>query len=52
MDNATHNTGSTSTKAVWLKRAGLLTFCFFLVKGLIWLGVGAAAVIGSLSIMD
>ncbi len=27
----------------WLKRTGLLAFVFFLVKGLVWLGVAGAA---------
>lgn len=26
----------------WTKRAGLAAFLFFLVKGLVWLGVAAA----------
>lgn len=26
----------------WVRRAGMATFLFFLVKGLVWLGVAAA----------
>lgn len=29
--------------AQWLKRAGVAGFAFFLAKGLLWLGIAAAA---------
>ena len=29
----------------WLRIAGVLAFAFFLLKGLVWLGVGAALVL-------
>ncbi len=35
---------SHSARTPWLKRAGLMGFAFFLAKGLLWLGVAAAAV--------
>lgn len=52
MNTNSPQTGARPSKAVWIKRLGVLGFCFFLVKGLVWLGVGAAAVIGSLSVLD
>jgi|GEM_PF-1260030 len=30
----------------WIKRAGFAGFMFFLIKGLIWVGLGLAAWIG------
>ena len=28
---------------LWLKRIGIVGFLFFLIKGLIWIGIGAIA---------
>lgn len=28
---------STMSKRLWLQRAGAISFCFFMVKGLFWL---------------
>jgi hypothetical protein len=30
----------------WLKRFGVVGFLFFLIKGLIWIGVAVAVVVG------
>lgn len=40
-----------SKRAAWLKRLGFLGFCFFFIKGLVWLAIGAAAVVGSCSLV-
>jgi len=37
---------STTTESklkLWLKRAGVAGFLFFLIKGLVWFGIGVAA---------
>ena len=45
----------TSTKAekskwtAWLKKSGIVVFCLFLLKGLVWLALGAAVWMGLLS---
>jgi len=33
-----------STRTLWIKRIAAASFLFFLVKGLIWLGIAGAAV--------
>ena len=33
-------------KKSWLKKAGIAGFLFFLVKGLVWIGIGVWAVLG------
>lgn len=38
MSNPTNPTPSSKTK-LWLKRLGIGGFFFFLIKGLVWLGV-------------
>jgi hypothetical protein len=30
------------TGSKWARRAGIITFLFFLAKGLVWLGIAAA----------
>ena len=48
--NKTHRqdeiVGKSSSKNRWLNRLGFGTFLFFLIKGLIWVGVAIAALIG------
>ncbi|MFN8208703.1 MAG: hypothetical protein U0T82_15030 [Bacteroidales bacterium] len=33
-------------RGIWLKRAGILAFLFFLLKGLAWIGIAVWAWIG------
>lgn len=40
MSNTENNSGKTK---LWLKRAGVAGFLFFLVKGLVWIGVAVWA---------
>lgn len=37
---------TTDKKVTWLKRGGIAVFLFFLLKGLVWLGIFAAAWFG------
>jgi hypothetical protein len=32
-----------NTRTTWLKRIGMLGFLFFLLKGLVWLGLAGGA---------
>lgn len=44
MDNSMNETENRETKAkFWLKRIGVLGFLFFLIKGLLWVGVAVFA---------
>lgn len=38
--------GDVPPKKRWLKRFGIGAFLFFLIKGLIWVGVAVAALMG------
>jgi len=44
MTSAIIKVKSRYARTPWLKRAGFMGFAFFLAKGLLWLGVAAAAV--------
>ena len=37
------NNANEGGKKVWLKRLGFYGFLFFLIKGLVWVGVGILA---------
>lgn len=37
------NASDNSKVKLWLKRVGFVGFLFFLIKGLIWVGIGVVA---------
>ena len=39
-----------ATSKTWIKRLGAVGFAFFLIKGLVWLGIAAAATAGVASL--
>ncbi len=46
-DTAGHPNAGDRKKAVWAKRAGAGVFLFFLIKGLLWLIVPPALILGA-----
>ncbi|MFM2305615.1 MAG: hypothetical protein RLZZ367_284 [Bacteroidota bacterium] len=46
MSNGTEHTKQESKTKLWLKRIGAAGFLFFLIKGLVWVGIFVAVWMG------